>query len=187
MPFPAGTKDWHFDYETILGANVCLNVQTRQVSLNLTQQDLEEQLTSTFHSTALLKAKIRQETDLLDLSKFELNRLGKDARREETLRVKRSRDAGYVISNGDALAHRDLLKHEPRSNIRRGGSAIRATVSTRLKTLNDRNGSILSDPDLPVLDRLLGHVESIEANHSQTNLLEEKITSTGANLASLIS
>ena len=153
----------------------------------LMQQDLEEQLTFTFHSTALLNAKIRQETEMLDHSKLELDRLGKDARREETLRVKRSRNANYVSGKADTLARKDSLRHKPQSNIRRRGSAICATASTRSKTSNNRTRSNLSQPTLPVLDQLLGHIESIEANHSHTNLIEESIKSTSADLTSLIS
>ena len=146
----------------------------------LAQQDLEEQLTSTVHSTALLKAKLEQETRLLEQSKLELDKLRKNTKREEVLRAKRSKAADHTISRGGTLALKESLNRKRPSNT----NASRATVLTRSKTLNRGISTNFPHPNFPLLDQLHGHIESIEANYSQTKLIGEMIDNAGAKLAS---
>lgn len=62
------------------------------------QRSLEAQLTPSIHSIGLLKEAIRQEEALLEADKRKLDKLEKDARAEESLRSRHTKNVRRLVS-----------------------------------------------------------------------------------------
>ncbi|KAI9792397.1 MAG: hypothetical protein M1816_002281 [Peltula sp. TS41687] len=85
FPFPPDTKDAHFDYEKLLESN----------------RSLEAQLTPSIHSIGLLKEAIQQEEALLTADKRKLDHLEKEAKAEEILRSRQTKNVHPLLSLPD--------------------------------------------------------------------------------------
>lgn len=93
IPFPPGTKELHFNLETILASNVSSNLPNRTFNLlTRVQQALDSQLTPATHAVGLLKAELAREERSLAAEIKILQDLKTNARAEESLRKRQAKN-----------------------------------------------------------------------------------------------
>ncbi len=102
VPFPPGTKELHFNLETILASNVNSTLADRTFNrLTRIQQALDSQLTPATHAVGLLKAEVARENRSLAAEIKILKDLKTNARAEDGLRkrhAKNVRDDRIILS-----------------------------------------------------------------------------------------
>ncbi|OCL12131.1 hypothetical protein AOQ84DRAFT_360907 [Glonium stellatum] len=142
MPFPPKTKEVHFDLEKLIERN----------------RMLENQLTPAMHSVDLLKAEIEKEEMQLERDQEVLAKLEENAKAEKTRQKEQVTKTHPLLRlpknfeiDGDGPDDINLVNPK----------------STEPLLLDN------PDPELaPLLDQLRNHLESMQANHSQIQGIE---------------
>jgi len=152
MPFPPNTKEKDFSLEAIRKSN----------------RLLEEQLTPTLHTIALLKGQIGKESRELAADRSRLEELRKNARAEETFRnrLNQKRPA--------ALQADPTLTGEIEDGADEVGLATR--VGQEAPPLDENVNGTLQ----PLIMQLRSHLDSMESNASQVAGISDALCETTA-------
>ncbi|MCJ1367050.1 hypothetical protein MMC16_006182 [Acarospora aff. strigata] len=149
IPFPPGTKDTHFSFETVLNSN----------------QVLDSQLIPATHAIGLLKAEIMKEERSLAAEANILQELETNSRAEEGLRKRQAK-------NVHALLRSDQPSSEDSDNA--GGLGLVVSEQPNFSSLISE-----CDPRLePLLTDLQNHLKSMEANLVQAFDIDERMSRT---------
>ncbi|KAI9782274.1 MAG: hypothetical protein M1816_001936 [Peltula sp. TS41687] len=151
FPFPPDTRDAHFDYEKLLESN----------------RALEAQLTPSIHSIGLLREAIQQEEASLEADMRKLGKLEKEAKAEENLRSRRTKNVHPLLNVADDAESVD----DDAENI----GLIEENAN------EDANSFDAVDSDLTqVIEQLQGYVDSMQVDLVQAHELGDAVSTTRA-------
>ncbi|MCJ1432894.1 hypothetical protein MMC27_002252 [Xylographa pallens] len=157
MPFPAKTKEEHFNYEVLMNKNLTL----------------EHQLTRILHSTALLESQITKEERLLIRERAGMNQLKRNAKAEVKLRSCQTGKRPGVLQAG-------IEVKESEDNATSIG-LIKVPATKLPASEMDLDVSLQ-----PTVWQLCDHLGSMETNATQTKGIIPALSETAAVLESQI-
>ncbi|KAM5432115.1 hypothetical protein MferCBS31731_007616 [Microsporum ferrugineum] len=147
MPFPAGTRDGSFDYESALGES----------------RVLESQLATTTSSIRLLQAEIKREEAELAKDKLKLEELERNAKAAESERKRLNKNVHPVLKQLDKSSMNETTAN--------------ADFKLEMKNEETVLGEIDADPKLlPTIKQLRNHLESMQGNAAQVRGIGHAIT-----------
>ncbi|KAM5447457.1 hypothetical protein MaudCBS49596_005968 [Microsporum audouinii] len=146
MPFPAGTRDGSFDYESALGES----------------RVLESQLATTTSSIRLLQAEIKREEAELAKDKLKLEELERNAKAAESERKRLNKNVHPVLKQLDKSSMNETANADFKLEMKNEETVL-GEIDADPKLL-------------PTIKQLRNHLESMQGNAAQVRGIGHAIT-----------